>query len=336
MKWVIILLLLCEVCVGQTLPIYVPNQGWVSTVSSAPVGSTINYFETAKMTSNTSAVPAVVSADSIYQSGFEVWRAFDKENQNDRWVSSLDANPHWIQYDCGVGVSQLVRQVTVDVSAQAYTYGFKLTTVRGSTDATNWSVLYSNTFTSAHVNDVSLTSVGYYRYYRIDAYTYYAAFPQIGNIDLSSSDFNGAMMSASNAPSPYNASADSFLAGYPAWQAFDKDYATVWYSALGAPYPKYLMQDMGSNVVINGFTYTPYYFSPVSKDKMKAYVYSASLDATNWVTQNSGTFPDDASSEFVTNSNTTAYRYYKLSCTNGWDTANDYVSALELTFKHYK
>ncbi len=294
--------------------------------TTVPAASTVySIFESAIMT-NTNTPTGEVTADNINSATYAAWKAFDFDVTT--FWSTLTAQPHWIQYDCGAGVSNAVGEIYLN-TYQA-NIGFDLTVLQGSQDGTNWTTEFSNEIGNARQIIITNFNMGYYRFHRLTGMTtYWPNFAQYQMIHMSSADYRSPIMS-DHTNGTYVASADAwynYSSPYEPWRAFDESMASIW--MVQGAFPHWIQMDFGSNVVINGFTANNY-----ADYGIKEYRFQSSFDNTNWITLSTGTLANIETRQLATNNNTTAYRYYRLVASNGYQAAQ--VDIWEFTPKHYK
>jgi len=296
--------------------------------ASAAPAIPIQYYESVSMTGSNLPNPVVVTYDSTYDIAYVGYHAFQRDSDVTWFNTDNKATPHWIRYDCGSGNSNLVVEI---MEQNNNGYGFSNVVFAGSMDGVTYSDLASVALAKGPTkNKISIASPGFYRYYRMTSDgTLYNGGGACSEIELSSADFSGPVMTSTNAPSPYVLTSDSGEAGYPVWRAFDRDLATTNSWGATAAYPHWVNLDMGSNVVINGIIAK--FNSPWG---WKNFSIEGSSDGITYVTNQTGTFADTAVIQQFTNANTTAYRYWRVTATNGYAVPN--YGVYEITFKHYR
>lgn len=294
-----------------------------------PAGLLYPVWESATMTSASNPAPVKITDSGSVTVGASWW-SFDRSRVGG--LAGCTASPPWVTYDCGEGNSN----VCLSFRYQGYVgYNVKTFALSNSMDGTTWVNILTNGAGATELNFArNVTTTNYGRYFKFVFLSSHGADPysRIYKLEYSSSDFYSPVMTASNSPSGV-ISADSRLSDtwFP-FYAFDSDKNSAWIS--GSKTSVWIKQDFGSNVVINGFCYVGIKDSGVNR-VMSNYTFAASLDDTTYITQNTGTFLNTNLAQIVTNSNTTAYRYFKLSSPNGWDTARE-PGTSDLVFKHYK
>lgn len=115
------------------------------------------------------------------------------------------------------------------------------------------------------------------------------------------------------------ASTDSIYGGTsnPANLAFDNDAGTRWLTA-NVAFPHWLKYDLGAGVtkIVTKITLD------VENRRVKDFTLAGSNNDSSWVDIGTGQHGDNASKEEFTFSNTTAYRYYRLTFSNNWEASN--------------
>ena len=131
------------------------------------------------------------------------------------------------------------------------------------------------------------------------------------------------VMTGASSPSGV-ASANSEYAGNPAWHAFGGSF-NGWLDA-GGGFPAYLQYEFPSATVIQGYGINPWNVDSFPIRCPKNWMFQASNNGTSWTTLDTVTGYTSWASSVVstfTISNTTAYKYYRISITaNVGDTYN--------------
>jgi hypothetical protein len=147
------------------------------------------------MTSDTTPSPYVTSASSVWGSGYEAWRAFDRSTGAQGWhAGNGSVLPQWIKIDMG---SALI--IDSYRLGSRYDGGQWVTAwqFQGSNDNSNWDILDSRSgipnpgggvFTSYYIFSSS-TAYRYYRVYCTALSQTYAAFSEIEFYKTISSSF---------------------------------------------------------------------------------------------------------------------------------------------------
>lgn len=328
MKKILTILLLCSTCYAQQLPFLTADGKWLGLYVAPPfTGMQYPAFETVKMTANNLPNPVVSSSDS--ETFGAAWQAYDRVSASSWSTAGPNDTPYFNQYDLGLNNSAAVSRLYVNfyIADNRIASNFN---VMASMNGTNYTTLLTSTFANTGKQSILLSNTEYYRFYKLNLLSYYRLnwYHTVYDIEWSSADFDGAIATASNAPNPYIFSADAEDASQNAWKAFDRDNITYWQSSAG--FPHFLKINYGSNVVINGFVYRIYGQGYGFKD----YVFAGSTDDNTYKTLTTGQFANVTDTYIlVTNNNTTAYQYYKLSATNGWGAI---TTCYEWTPKHYK
>jgi hypothetical protein len=141
-------------------------------------------------------------------------------------------------------------------------------------------------------------------------------------------------MTSNNTPSPFVAAASSiFNAGFDAFQAFNRNYATnTYWATAGTVLTGWLSIDFGSSIIIDGYTI---YGSDGQTRNPRNWTLEGSNNNSTWTVLHtvSGAAAIPASGTYSISSigNTTGYRYYRVNITlNGGSTANVAITELEL------
>jgi hypothetical protein len=296
---------------------------------SAPVGQQYPMFESVTMTSSNGPSPVSVRESSIYSSSYLGWNAFRRDGEATHWNTDNSSNPQWVIYDCGTGNSNYIAGLMVKNNAN---YGLSNMVFAGSQNDSDYTTLIDSTVLAkgAFVNKYTIASPAFYRYFKLSSTgAPWGGAGAVAEIELSSADISGPAMTATNAPSPYLCSANVRAGGYEEWYAMDRDTRTDHWWGGTATFPYWIKMDFGSNVVMNGVLAifrSPYGF--------KWFQVDGSTNDVDYSTCGTGTFADVSTVQVFTNSNTTAYRWYKLTATNGYHSVSFGVT--EITFKHYK
>ncbi|MEV4754119.1 discoidin domain-containing protein [Micromonospora sp. NPDC049559] len=223
-------------------------------------------------TTAASAAPTLLSqgrpatASSTENAGTPASAAVDG-NTGTRW-SSTASDPQWLQVDLGATAS--VSQVVLNWEA-AYARAFQ---VQVSTDATNWTSVYSTTTGTGGTQTLDVTGTGrYVRVYGTARGTGYGyslwEFQVYGTIGGTAGCGSG------NAAQGRPATASSVQdAGFPASAAVDGNTGTRWSSA--ASDPQWLQVDLGSAQQICQVVLT------WEAAYARAFQVQVSTDAANW------------------------------------------------------
>ncbi|MET4561046.1 hypothetical protein ABIA69_002191 [Lysinibacillus parviboronicapiens] len=150
--------------------------------------STIFWHET-NMTSNTTPVPLVASASSVYPSNVAPWRAFNGttvDNQ-DAWASANGITDASITLD--YGRERLVDRVRITSVNGAVTFGTKNFEIFGSNDNTNWTLMASKLdipiWGKAETREYVFNKKDSFRYYKLRTWGTYQStenYVGIGNL----------------------------------------------------------------------------------------------------------------------------------------------------------
>ena len=117
-------------------------------------------------------------------------------------------------------------------------------------------------------------------------------------------------------------SADSVVtAGYEASKGCDDNAGTSW-SSTDTAFPHWWKYDCGAGVSWKISKFTASAYLGVSGYRMKNFTILGSNDDTNWTTIYTGLMANSAGVQTFTFTNTTAYRYFKVNCTDSYDTAS--------------
>jgi beta-glucosidase len=235
------------------------------------------------------ALNKTATASSIQGAGYPASAAVDGSTTT-RW-SSLASDPQWLQVD--LGSTQSICKVVLNWEA-AYGKAFQIQT---SSDATNWTSIYSTTTGTGGIQTLNIAGSGrYVRMYGTVRGTGYGyslwelqVFGSFGTPDSDAHRGTHRDATATPVPTPTPtpggcgttnvalnkpATASSIQgAGYPASAAVDGSLTTRWSSAFSDP--QWLRVDLGSTqsicrVVLNWKAYG------------KAFQIQTSTDGTNW------------------------------------------------------
>jgi len=292
--------------------------------ASAPV-SGFPIWNSPLMTSYVAPSPNTVTSTSI-NVDYPMWQGIDGNTVNDnRWQTTVSA--FWAQLDLGAGNEGAA--VTMGITSYL-NYAPKTFSLAGSSDGitftTNLIVPSNSNTVKAECQIFSVTTPALYRFYRMNVTESWNGLSLIEDWWFTSGRIvNNVKMTGSNSPVPFVATASSsFGAAYEAWRAFDSidNVDQMWYSANNSS-PQWVQLDFGSNVLCNGF-------SIVTRNFPTAFSWTGSTDDTNWTTIQTGSLVRVELRQDYTNSNTTAYRYHRMTLTY-----NDGRGIKELFFKYY-
>ncbi|MFE0463148.1 discoidin domain-containing protein [Kitasatospora sp. NPDC058965] len=206
------------------------------------------------------------TASSTENAGTPASAAVDG-NTGTRWSSQF-GDPQWLQVD--LGSTAAISQVTLNWEA-AYATAFQ---IQVSTDAVNWTSVYSTTTGAGGVQNLNVAGTGrYVRMYGTARATQYGyslwEFQVYGTPAATCSTTDAALNRPATASSTENA-------GTPASAAVDGNTGTRWSSQFADP--QWLQVDLGSQQTVCGAQLqweTAY---------GKAYQIQVSTDAVNWTT----------------------------------------------------
>lgn len=136
------------------------NNAWQSFINS----NALTRRQVPQMTSNT-APEGIASASSFFGSGYEAFKAFDKDISS-TWRTASGANTdQWLRYDFPVEV--FVHTVAVRNSANAL--GARNVRVQRSSDGTNWETVAEATLSNANTSPqtIYVSRSGYARMWRL-------------------------------------------------------------------------------------------------------------------------------------------------------------------------
>ena len=290
-------------------------------------GTIYPVFENTPMTGYNTPPPVMITTSDDLGGTRPAYLSYSRVCQGSGWYNNDSSS--WNKYDCGVGQSAAVSSMCI---LNYPGYNPKLVTLSWSDDDIDYTPVYSNTLPAQDVSLCFTDSTGLHRYWRVDILSVWN-YQRNLQIELSSADFEGPIMTSDTDPSPYVISADSENGvGVEAYHVVNWSYyyGNVWYSQV-QPYPHYLQVYYGSNVVINGFVYSTAY-GYASTFGFKDYALEASTDGSTFDTIDTGTL---ASAYGVySNNNTKAYSYWRLTGRSGYDPSQ--ASVGRLNFKHYK
>ncbi|HEV3171273.1 MAG TPA: discoidin domain-containing protein [Actinocrinis sp.] len=209
------------------------------------------------------------TASSLESSAYPASNAVDG-NPNTRWSSAWGSDPQWLQVD--LGSSATISQVVL-IWENAYATAFQIQT---STDATNWTSIYSTTAGAGGTQTLSVSGSGrYVRMYgtaRATGYGYSLwEFQVYGTAGSSSPPSCGTTNVALNQPATASSIENG---GTPASAAVDGNTGTRWSSQFSDP--QWLQVDLGStqNICQVVLDWETAYAS--------AFQIQVSNDATNW------------------------------------------------------
>jgi len=126
------------------------------------------------MTSNTSPVPYVASASSIWSTSFEPWKAFNGTNKDgsDSWVTATGVHSGWIQIDLGKPYAINNIAISARADSTAPTTAPKDFTILGSIDGVSYVELFRKTgetkWTNAETKEYNFNNNIKYRYLKVD------------------------------------------------------------------------------------------------------------------------------------------------------------------------
>ena len=268
-------------------------------------------WESSIMTASNAPSPYKVTTSDVTAGGLEGWNAFDNSVLT-RWQSAASAYPHWIKYDCGVGVSQTV----VSLIMRFYpAYNINAFTLSGSMDDSTYTTLItSNAVNNQYLDQLFTNSTpAAYRYYKINGTSGTDANYALMTEAHLSSGLYFPPLTSDTGPSPYAASASStnHVPVTPSYFAFDYNHhSTNTWASDGSAFPQWIKFDAGSLVKVNGFQ-----LWNIGGNGMSNCVFAASTDNSSWtdlqtINALDVTLGVDTMQTF-TNANTTAYRYYR-------------------------
>lgn len=276
-----------------------------------------------------SNVPKIVTV-SDFTGANKGWMAYDNAIVT-RWQSAASSYPHWLYFDLGNGSNQTVVSAVFQFYHGYNMAGFSLA---GSTDDSTYTTnLYgvcsnNSDFMYMFTNAVPASC----RYYKMVA----TNGTDDRYLSMTESYFTSArhfpVMTTTNAPSPLVASADSITATAPAYFAFDYNHnaSNAWASGAGA-YPHWLKLDAGASCNVAGFLV----WSKVGHGPKGNVTFSGSANDSDWTEIFVTNITDVATRQIFTNSNSSAYRYYKLDITNGYSGVNTIVHIVEWRLLRY-
>jgi hypothetical protein len=274
------------------------------------------------------APSGLVTASSSFSAARLPWFAMDGDigADNDAWTSTINSFPNWLQYQSAS--SNSAKQFMVIPYPNNGPRDF---TFQGSSNGTDWTTLSAGTVPNS-------VAAGYkwvyqftnnttpFCYYRITTTNGYSGYTVIAEIDVSSGIDVPFMTSASN-PAPFVVTESSRSSvGFAGWKAFD-DAApwSPWQSAVGLLTQEWVSVDLGSpkvadivvvrNTLNSGFNHLSV---------------SGSSDGQNYSVLMTTNAANTASPQRFALNNAEAYRYYKISTTNGHATNMVSVSDIRL------
>ena len=302
-------------------------------------------FSPHDLTSNYSHQPYIVVASTAY---FPAYYAFD--GTTNYWLGT-NAGTDWLQIDIGTGQSALLSSYSVQVdSVPEPARAPKNWTIQGSPDGVTFTVLDTQTnqtaWGSGETRTFTVSGVTtYYRFFRLNitanngdaTYTQTQELHFLGTTQ-STADFAPHNMTASNAPSPFVASASSAYTP-------DSDYAQKAFDgvvAAGGTGHNWLGTGSGTDwleIDIGAGTSNKLgSYDIVSQDETsrapKGWTMQGSNDGTTWSTldtQTNQTAWAVFESRLFTVTGSAAYRYYRLNITaNNGDATYTEVAELYL------
>jgi hypothetical protein len=143
------------------------NMDTNATVNSLNNSARARDIATPQMTANNAPSPYVAAASTQGGTGFEAWRAFDRNYSNSTNYWAASALTGWLSMD--LGVATVIDGYTI-YGRNDTTRNPRNWTFEGSSDNTNWTVLQTVT-NAAGISTYSISSIGNttaYRYYRIN------------------------------------------------------------------------------------------------------------------------------------------------------------------------
>jgi hypothetical protein len=316
-----------------TLPQDAATKNYVDTIIPITIVSV-----TPIMTSNITPAPYVVSASSELDSNNMAWMAFNIDTPAITSWSAAGPAPAWIQLKYGYLV--YVTQITI----QGNTMGdFTVWTIQGSTDGNTWVTLLTSPATiSSLMQTFTLTSPGYYSYYKFDATASTGSNPGLATLifqDTAKSEVNSVHINTSGPVNPtdvvnksyvdslspssiYPVVPDMFLYTYPtpyfvsasseldnnskAWNAFDGDGSTSWSTAGTAT--GWLELDYNYDVYVTQFVIA----GKSSGENFTSWNIQGSGNRTTWNTILSSSIPITASAQTFVIPSPGYYKYYRF------------------------
>jgi len=252
------------------------------------------------------------SASAEYNATYVASKAVDGDASTTRWATSNGALPGWWRYDLGVGVTKTVQKVGFILNSTERTHYF---TISGSSNGTAWTMLYSgNGANNTSWQYYTFDNVNAYRYYRIDVFTIYAgSVASLSEIQMyERTDVLGPGL-IKLVPAAVTVSNDRGGL-YPVGNSWDGNLASRWATTDGTTTATW-KADLGSGVT---GVLTSFEFILRSTEIPHAFVVAGSNDNSSWtdLLTTNGANSQEWQTFAVTNS--TAYRYYRMSVSTVW------------------
>ena len=340
--YIVLLTLICEFTYAQIPQRSMNNMQAAArgTVVSGGVTPALTYppFESVVMTVSNAPSPVMVTWDNCWGGSIEQYKGYQcftrQGDNNYAWYTSDSVSGHWVKYNCGTGNSNVVTRIFLMGAASLSVGDFKL---EGSMDDSTYDTIITGTKNYDGIGQVfvSTNTPKFYQYFKFTILSNNGAYAIVNELSLGNADFESPFMTANDSPSPYAVTASrEYSAAWAVWKAYDFDKNTTWTSD-GGGMPDWSEMSFGSNVVINGFFYTPY-----PNYGGQNFQFQASSNHSDYITlstgtvQNTSTGIDGKQTQWFTNGNQTAYQYYRLLFTSGYNAGGEYCKGI--SFKHYK
>lgn len=286
--------------------------------AGAPVSNTTIDLSPHFLTSDSAPAPFAVSADSEFGGGFQAFQAFS--NGGNYWRNG-GGSTGFLQIDMG-SASGIISSYAIQ-NGDSTGRSPNTWQLQGSNDGSTFTNLDSQTGITWASQPLTKTftitgNSTAYRYYRVNVTAVNGGgFVVIGQLYLYTvvvNNFSPATMTASNAPSPYVASASTEFPGFNAWKAFDGSTATMW--AANSVTSGILEIDLGSGNACKLSGYTILFYDGNRTRAPKNFTMQGSNDNSTWTTVDTetGVTTWNLLNSFSA-SGSLSYRYFRLNIT---------------------
>ncbi len=249
-------------------------------------------------------------------------KAVDGNASSTRWASNDGDVPTWWQYDLGAGITKTARKVGFILNSSEHTADFG---ILGSNDGTTWTELHrgygANNTSWQYYTFYNVTA---FRYYRIAVYDIYSG--SVGSITeiemYECTDPTGLTDLVFLTGGTITVSADR--GGYELAKSYDGTALTRWATPDGVT-TGWWKYDLGAG---NAKVLTLFDLLAVSSERPHAFTVEGSNDNSSWDTLLSTNGANVATWQTFAVTNTTAYRYYRMSVSTVY--AGSVISVSEL------